>query len=210
MSSSCEQMCETSANEVEIVEDCSLINDAETPSTNKLGRPKSAVWVHFKEGEYDQKKKRRSAECLHCSDVLEGKPEKLEQHILETCKRVPDTVRKDFRKALRQSIPQGAETPSLTRADVKRLAKTKRKSGNEDLTEYMWRKDRVSSSEKQRADQAMLLFFIMCGISFRTANSPYFLGFVRELNPHFEPPGMPVKNFNNVRTAPSRLPKCVW
>ncbi len=80
-------MCETSSSEVEIVEDCSLINDAETPSAKKAGpgRRKSAVWVHFKEGVHDKKKKRSAAECLHCSAALDGKPSTLERHNLETC-----------------------------------------------------------------------------------------------------------------------------
>ena len=32
-------MCETCSSEVEVVEDCSLIDDVETGSTKKLGRP---------------------------------------------------------------------------------------------------------------------------------------------------------------------------
>ncbi len=50
-------MCETCSNEVDVVEDCSLIDDAETGSTKKLGRPDGLVWVHFKKGKFCHPKK---------------------------------------------------------------------------------------------------------------------------------------------------------
>jgi hypothetical protein len=85
-------MCESCSSEVEAVEVCSLIDDAETGSTKKLGRPEAPVWVHFKKGKYCNKKKRYHAECKHCSLGVEGRPQTLEYHILHKCPAVSEPV----------------------------------------------------------------------------------------------------------------------
>jgi hypothetical protein len=132
-------MSESGSSDVEVVENSSVHHHGHSGPARKQGRPEKPVWIHFEKGDRCNSTKRFRGTCIHCNATFDGRPEVLEDHILLKCPRIPPDVRKDFDKTYQACIPEGVATTSLSRADAKRLAKSKQaRARNQDVTQYMW------------------------------------------------------------------------
>jgi hypothetical protein len=156
----------------------------------KIGRPRGIVWNHFQRDYYCPRKKRTEAKCLYCFALFDGRSEVLEHHILDECTKISHEVRQKYDEERSAALPDAAEVSGISKADRKRLRSLSKKGQSQtNLTNHFWKKENTSENEAQQIDQAILLLFVMCNISFATAGSIYFLNLIRKLNPYYMPPG---------------------
>jgi hypothetical protein len=136
-----------------------------TDIQGKRGRKESLVWEHFiKEslgsGHY-------SAKCYYCNHSwIRGKPEVLKSHLALYCTEVPLSIKTEYMEMIA----------------VGSTASNRRQNTNANsLTE-------VDVVKKDKIDQALIRFFVCCGIPFSTVNHPYFVDFIQSLCFGYNPP----------------------
>ncbi|CAB4441379.1 unnamed protein product [Rhizophagus irregularis] len=132
----------------------------------RKGRKESHVWDHyFKEpldsGHY-------TARCHYCNqNWSRGKPEILKSHLALYCKDVPLYIKTEYMEMLAVGT-----TSTMNR---------KQKTDSDSLAE-------LTVDRKDKIDQALIRFFICCGIPFSTVGHPYFIDFVQSLCFAYGPP----------------------
>lgn len=132
----------------------------------RRGRKESHVWDHyFKEplgsGHY-------TARCHYCNqNWSRGKPEILKSHLALYCKDVPLYIKTEYMEMLAVG----------TTSTMNRKQKTDSDSSAE-----------LTADRKDKIDQALIRFFICCGIPFSTVGHPYFIDFVQSLCFAYGPP----------------------
>jgi|ERR1700722_1415728 hypothetical protein len=125
--------------------------------TPKRGRPESYVWDHFiKEslgsGHY-------SAKCHYCSSSWSrGKPETLKSHLALYCSQVPLNIKTEYMEIL-----------ALGNTSTNRKTNSNNSSAEIDI------------NQKEKIDQALIRFFVCCGIPFSVVDHPYFVDFIKSL-----------------------------
>lgn len=138
-------------------------SDIQNTREVKRGRKESPVWDHFiKEsigsGHY-------SAKCNYCAQTWSrGRPEILKSHLALYCNEAPLSVKMEHMEMLATSSTnrrQNFDTSSLTEVDSRR---------------------------SDKIDQALIRFFVCCGIPFSTVSHPYFVDFVQSLCFRYNPP----------------------
>lgn len=147
----------------------SAVSDTTSESQNtrdtKRGRKESPVWDHFiKEsigsGHY-------SAKCHYCDQSWSrGRPEVLKSHLALHCNEAPLNIKLEFMEMLATS------DTSTNRRQI---------SEADSLTD-------VNSRRSDKIDQALIRFFVCCGIPFSTVGHPYFVDFVQSLCFGYNPP----------------------
>lgn len=131
----------------------------------KRGRKESHVWDHFfKEslgrGHY-------SAKCNYCTQKWSrGRPEILKTHLALYCQEIPLSVKSEYMELL---------------ATGSTAANRKQKTNTDSSAE-------IDINRKDKIDQALIRFFVCCGIPFSTVNHPYFMDFVQSLCFGYNPP----------------------
>ncbi|POG72040.1 ribonuclease H-like domain-containing protein [Rhizophagus irregularis DAOM 181602=DAOM 197198] len=130
------------------------------------GRKESHVWDHyFKEplGSVHY-----TARCHYCNqNWSRGKPEILKSHLALYCKDVPLYIKTEYMEMLAVG----------TTSTMNRKQKTDSDSSAE-----------LTVDRKDKIDQALIRFFICCGIPFSTVGHPYFIDFVQSLCFAYGPP----------------------
>ena len=73
------------------------ISDQDSGKAKADGRPlRYFRATHFKQrDELPKQHGRATVECIHCSDTMESRTDKLEDHIIEHCKKIPIEQRRD-------------------------------------------------------------------------------------------------------------------
>jgi hypothetical protein len=132
----------------------------------KRGRKESHVWDHYSKeplgsGHY-------TAKCFFCSQTwARGRPDILKSHLALYCKEVPLSIKTEYMEML------AIGTTSTNR---------KQKSSDTDSSAE------IDIDRKDKIDQALIRYFICCGIPFSTVNHPYFIDFVQSLCFAYNPP----------------------
>uniref|UniRef100_U9SXD0 BED-type domain-containing protein n=1 Tax=Rhizophagus irregularis (strain DAOM 181602 / DAOM 197198 / MUCL 43194) TaxID=747089 RepID=U9SXD0_RHIID len=137
-----------------------------TVSEVRRGRKESHVWDHyFKEplgsGHY-------TARCHYCNqNWSRGKPEILKSHLALYCKDVPLSIKSEYMEML-----------AIGSTSTNRKQKLDTDSSAAE----------IDADKKDKIDQALIRFFICCGIPFSTVGHPYFIDFVQSLCFAYNPP----------------------
>lgn len=140
-------------------------SDVQTIQEVRRGRKESYVWDHFfKEslgsGHY-------SAKCHYCEKKWSrGKPEILKSHLALQCTEAPLGIKRQYMEILATG----------------NTSDTNRRNDSHDSSVE------IDANRKEKIDQALILFFICCGIPFSAVNHPYFIDFVQSLCFGYNPP----------------------
>jgi BED zinc finger len=144
----------------------SVISDTPDIQEAKRGQPESHIWDHFTKasigsGHY-------SAKCNYCAASWNrGRPEALKSHLALFCKEVPINIKGEYMELL---------------ATGNTSANRKQKESSNDSSAEM------DIDKKDKIDQALIRFFICCGIPFSIVDHPYFVDFVQSLCFGYNPP----------------------
>jgi hypothetical protein len=150
---------------------------------NQGGRPQSEVWRHY------EKKPLKSAghfsaKCNYCAKYWSrGTPNELEAHLANDCKEVSESIRSFYLGVVsaRNFGNEDTSTPSP-------LENKKRKTSNQrELTEW-YEQTNLSPSKTTSITRALVRAFVCCGIPFSVIQNPFFLEFLHEMKPGYEPP----------------------
>lgn len=137
-----------------------------TVSEVKRGRKESHVWDHYNKeplgsGHY-------TAKCHYCTQTWSrGRPEILKSHLALYCKEVPLAIKSEYMEML-----------AIGSTSTNRKQKLDTNSSAAE----------IDADKKDRIDQALIRYFVCCGIPFSTVNHPYFIDFVQSLCFAYNPP----------------------
>lgn len=160
------------------------------------GRKESACWNSFDKIELPEAKQKSlqrnfDGKCLACGTVVTGKPLDLNRH-LSTCKELKLS---DQLTALTNAASKGGGTASSAGAAENAQAGTasgastsnQQKRLNSPMKKYL-DKAAIGPHEMRRLQLMLALCFVMCGWSFRSAESPFLTQFCQNLRPKFDCP----------------------
>jgi hypothetical protein len=121
----------------------------------RRGHKESHVWDHFFKEPLGSRY--YTAKCHYCNQIWSRrKPEILKSHLALYCKKVPLSIKTEYMEML------AVGTTSTNR---------RQKSDTDSSAE-------LTADKKDKIDQALIRFFVCCGILFLTVNHPYFIDFV--------------------------------
>src|SRR3954447_25498971 len=144
----------------------SVISDTPDIREARRGRLESHVWDHFTKeslgsGHY-------SAKCHYCAaSWSRGRPETLKSHLALYCNQVPVNIKMEYTEML-----------AIGNTSANRRQQT---SSNDSSAE-------LDINQADKIDQALVRFFVCCGIPFSTVDHPYFIDFVKSLCFGYNPP----------------------
>jgi hypothetical protein len=149
---------------------------------NLGGRPKGDIWQHFNEIN-NGKGKHKGAICNFCnSSWSRGRANEMKSHLAMKCKgHVPKDIRLNFLREIdneRESLEASSSTSS----------KKRKIPGNQKSLDDFYNNDKIEEAKSNRADKALIRWFICSGIPFVAADSPYFKDFTKTLNSGYNPP----------------------
>ena len=142
---------------------------------NKGGRPLNSIWEDINKGASVGSGK-FAASCKYCDTTWNrGDVQKLEEHLSNHCQHAPASI---VRKYMTKVMERQDKLPSK-----KRKLEREQQSMDDyhDSTE-------LCESRITRINQALVKFFIACGISFRIVEYPFFINLTKELNAGYDPP----------------------
>ncbi|EXX61302.1 hypothetical protein RirG_172460 [Rhizophagus irregularis DAOM 197198w] len=137
-----------------------------TVSEVKRGRKESHVWDHYIKEPLDSG--HYTAKCHYCIQTWSrGRPEILKSHLALYCKEVPLAIKSEYMEML-----------AIGSTSTNRKQKLDTDSSAAE----------IDADKKDRIDQALIRYFVCCGIPFSTVNHPYFIDFVQSLCFAYNPP----------------------
>lgn len=151
----------------------SVVSDS-TIQEAKRGPKPSHVWDHFIKdslgfGHY-------SAKCCFCAaSWSRGRPDILKSHLALYCNEVPLNIKTEY---------------------IELLASGMRSTNRKKETDSNDSSIEIDVNQKDKIDQALIRFFICCGIPFSTVNHPYFMDFIQSLCLGYIPPKRTVLSTN--------------
>ncbi|PKC53861.1 hypothetical protein RhiirA1_543067 [Rhizophagus irregularis] len=149
----------------------------------KGGRPQSEVWRHY------EKKPLKSAghfsaKCNYCrTDWPRDHPNELEDHLANNCRKVPELVH-SFYLGVVSAQNFGRED---TFSSPENSKKRKTQVDQRELTDW-FKSTNINSQKKASITHALVYAFICCGILFSIIENPFFIEFLHEMRPGYEPP----------------------
>ncbi|GET67050.1 ribonuclease H-like domain-containing protein [Rhizophagus irregularis DAOM 181602=DAOM 197198] len=149
----------------------------------KGGRPQSEVWRHY------EKKPLKSAghfsaKCNYCRTYWpRGHPNELEDHLANNCREVPELVH-SFYLGVVSARDFGRED---TFSSPENSKKRKTQVDQRELTDW-FESTNINSQKKASITRALVRAFICCGIPFSIIENPFFIEFLHEMRPGYEPP----------------------
>ncbi|CAG8669052.1 12305_t:CDS:2, partial [Cetraspora pellucida] len=148
-------------------------------------------WTGFWRSIEKETGNRYTAKCIYCNLELPGRPEKLHTHVL-TCDSWPITEKNSYLKEVTNSISNSrkkikknliSDQESLTDTDGSSSSAVKRQ---ESLVN--WYIKPISQDKQAKINKKLLDAIIYSNLSFRVIENPYFLEFLNELEPNYNPP----------------------
>ena len=146
----------------------------------KGGRPESSAWDSFEkitlpEDKQKSTKRNYDGKCLACGEIVKGQPSNLLQH-LANCDHVDTT---DQMAAMSEVVARGssgnAQAPAGLGVDATSTS-GKDKNKSSPMKKYL-DKAAIGPAEMRRLQKLLCLVFVMCGWSFTSVDSPFFLDF---------------------------------
>ncbi|PKY61355.1 hypothetical protein RhiirA4_449830, partial [Rhizophagus irregularis] len=113
-----------------------------------------------------------------------GHPNELEDHLANNCREVPELVHsfylgvvsaRDFGREDTFSSPENSNKKRKTQVDQR------------ELTDW-FESTNINSQKKASITRALVRAFICCGIPFSIIENPFFIEFLHEMRPGYEPP----------------------
>ena len=155
------------------------------PNEKKSGRPKSVIW-----GTYIQQGRKISqghynATCKFCNKKWhKGSPEECESHLANFCQKVPSDIRDLFlnRLAMRAIEKNSQEPPRAKRKLRDHSAKFQTR-----VNDYV-ESTKLTEERINEINRTLVKAFVICGIPWKTIESPFFIELLKTLRPGYNPP----------------------
>ncbi|CAB5373801.1 unnamed protein product [Rhizophagus irregularis] len=149
----------------------------------KGGRSQSEVWRH-----YEKKPLKFAghflAKCNYCRTYWpHGHPNELKDHLANNCKEVPELVH-SFYLGVVSAWDFGRED---TFSSPENSKKRKTQVDQQELTDW-FESTNINSQKKASITRALVRAFICYGIPFSIIENPFFIEFLHEMRPGYEPP----------------------
>jgi hypothetical protein len=154
----------------------------ETRTTSFGGRPKGNVWHYFEEVN-NGKGKHKGAICNFCHSLWSrGKANEMKSHLAMKCKgHIPKDIRLNFLREI-DNEQESSEVSSSTSSKKRKI------SNNQPTLDNYYDNSKIDEVKSNRADKALVRWFVCSGIPFVAADSPYFEDFTKSLNSGYSPP----------------------
>ena len=150
---------------------------------NPGGCMSSNVWNHFEKtplksaGHY-------AAKCKFCSrNWPRGSPKELEEHLANECSDVSEIIR-SFYLGVVSSRDFGEVDFTSSKSNKKRKNQNQ---DQRDLTDW-FEPTTISTQKVASINRALLRAFVCCGIPFSVIENPFFVEFLYEMRPGYDPP----------------------
>lgn len=148
----------------------------EASSKTKPGRPKNEVWEYYIEGVRDSEG-HASAECNFCQiRYSRAEVELLKGHLANHCPNAPGSIIRKYQNMFEQKATNGNNK------------KRKTQTGQTSISDFHDKDEPLPQGRINRINRSLIKLFVSCGISFRIVESPFFIDFLKELNPAYNPP----------------------
>ena len=172
------------SDDSELSREINLLFNQSVEETNLGGRPKGNVWQFYKEIN-NGKGKHKRAICNFChTSWSRGRANEMKSHLAIKCKgHVPKDIRLNFLREIDNEY-ESSEIPSTS-------SKKRKITSNQSTLENYYNNDNndtIDEVKSNRADKALIRWFVCSGIPFVAADSPYFEDFVKSLNSAYNPP----------------------
>jgi hypothetical protein len=127
--------------------------------------------------------RRYDVECIHCLEkFIAARPDQVRKHLTMSCTKVPAQIKREVENLVASKSTTLEQPAQLDRKAAKRSAVQSPLSSVLDTR-------KITPALKRTLDTKLLRCFIMDGISFRVADSVWFLDLLRELFPSYTPAG---------------------
>ena len=156
----------------------------ETQLINFGGRPKGDIWQYFDEIN-NGKGKHKGAACNFCNLTWSRRrANEMKSHLAMKCRgRVP----KDIKLYYLREIDNERESLEISSSSKKRKISNPNQTIQTSLNKF-YDNDKIEEAKSNRADRALVRWFVCSGIPFVAADSPYFEDFTKTLNSGYNPP----------------------
>ncbi|CAG8768510.1 20539_t:CDS:2 [Dentiscutata erythropus] len=149
-------------------------------ASKKLGgRPPSDLWnTHIKKGK-EVSKGHYEGICNYCPySKHKGSPQDFEEHLANNCPNVPSDIRQTY---LNKVLTRSKNSKEIS---IKKIYQTKMSDFNES--------SKLTIERTNEINKACIKAFVICGISWRTINNPFFIDFLKTLRPGYISPSYEV------------------
>ena len=156
-----------------------------------LGRPVNYFRAtYFKQRDDKPKVQNRvTVECILCTETMESRTEKSQEHVLEKCKKITWEQRAEAEKRVEASVkPTAGKRPptSLSRTTSKK-DRQEQQGVSSPMGQYLH--GNLTKHQQLAINRKLLRLVVTTGMSFRVVESPFFLDFVASLNVKYNPAG---------------------
>ncbi|CAG8800415.1 3783_t:CDS:1, partial [Dentiscutata erythropus] len=141
------------------------------------GRPLKPIWNFYDRGKILDNSGHYEAICKACSQsFIPGKPAQMEKHIISDCVEVSETVK----EAVIYIVESREKSSSSTGS----------KYSNEQLSLDEFLESTVIPDKRiESINRALIKAFVCCGLPWRLIEHPFFVEFLKQLRPAYNPPG---------------------
>lgn len=145
------------------------------------GRPKGDYWEHFERVD-STPDGHAKAVCKYCGKTwYRGEKAILVGHIANHCNEAPSHLIREYLTKINETVGAGASKKRKTNNDFNNTGQTL-------LTETFKSIEKLNPAYINRLNRALIKFFTCCGISFQVVENPFFVDFIKELNPSYNLP----------------------
>jgi hypothetical protein len=154
---------------------------------NRGGRPKNDVWQYFERTNVTADGHAR-ATCKFCGDArYRGEKALMEGHLANHCNKAPGYVIREYLKENGKNEKNGNEITSSNNKKRKTV-----KNSQTMLEQSFHQIEELTSGCIDRINQALVKAFVCCSIAFQIVENPFFVEFIKELNPSYKLPSREV------------------
>jgi hypothetical protein len=126
----------------------------------------------------DQGDSHRSATCSACSATWSRrKAATMECHILLDCSK----INPEIKEAVRYIVEAREKSPE-------NVSGKKRNANEQKSLEDFFETQNLSQEKKAIIEISLIKLFVCCGLSWRLIEHPFFIDFIKQLRPSYDPP----------------------
>jgi len=160
-------------------------SSSSVPNEKKGGRPKSIIWRTYIQQGRKISQGHYNATCKFCKKKWhKGSPEECENHLANFCQNVPsDTCDLFLNRLAARAIERNPQEPSRTKRKL-----YDHSAQNQTKVMDFIESTRLTEGRIDEINRALVKAFVICGIPWKTIESPFFIELLKTLRPGYNPP----------------------
>src|SRR2546421_12056639 len=176
---------QASSSPVQVSSSSTQVSSSSASNEKKGGRPKSIIWEMYIQQGRKISQGHYNATCKFCNKKWhKGSPEECESHLANFCQKVPSDIRDLFlnRLAMRAIEKNSQEPPRAKRKLRDHSAKFQTR-----VNDYV-ESTKLTEERINEINRTLVKAFVICGIPWKTIESPFFIELLKTLRPGYNPP----------------------